>query len=120
VNLLDQPPEIREGLAAFEGFRRLGFDADQIELLLSGNSVLARVSWRGETFAVRLGSTEMSWGEFRRRWLEVAEALPSLPENDLQRNWHESLFRSKAEHLLATLAKHGIFWPSHPKFALMN
>lgn len=106
MKLLEQSREVRSVFAFWQVFRELGFPSENLHVgIIEGRLLL---SVRPPGFAVSMGSTGMSPEEFETAWLALAEALPTMPEEDLQRNHREFVTQERWTHLMVVLAQNGV------------
>lgn len=113
----DLPKTIQEGLATFEGFRRLKFTAEEIfaEYEDAGPHLMMTIKpVGGGGFCFRIGTLEgMTYDEFIETWTMAAVKLNthSFKQQDLDELWNNSIFRMMRGTILATLAQRGMLRP---------
>lgn len=111
----DISPTMRNFLGAWEGFRKLGFMADDLHCLVSRSANLGGalacfvlLKTQGKQFTVEVGRITVDEGTWRNEYDLVTKALNDnqIDEADLNRIWQESLcYRDSAGFLLALTAK---------------
>ena len=111
MNLLEQPQALREAVAVFEAFRRLGFPSSAIYLVPSHGSVAIRVVWEGNDFTVTCGPAPGTAEEIAAQWTEIASAIPTVPESHLDHVYVNSLVRRQSVDMLVALQAKGLHPP---------
>lgn len=119
----------REALCCWQLFRQLGYAAEQIFTGVTqeggnpeeeGRWIFIQVQWRGMSFTIGLARTELSEEGWAQVWEDAAKALHEVEEEELQEVFHSSrAFLTRAVTLMS-LAKNGIYWPSHERFRHLN
>lgn len=109
-------PAMREMLGAHEGFRKLGFPAEDIfvHYQLDGTVLVAVHGPNDREYAVHCGQTDLSRNAFRREWTRVAEAVRAgrVPQPDLDRIWQESAVYKGRAHFVMSLFMKGVDVPN--------
>jgi hypothetical protein len=89
------PPLLRAYVGNREGFRKLGFSADDLFLQFSKNgfgvpSAFLVLRTQRKSFSIELGPC-LNAQETAVEYVCVCEAMERIPQADLDRIWHESL-----------------------------
>ena len=116
-------PLVRKFLGAFEGFRKVGFRAEDLYFVLQPSATLGgrlggfcSLKLEGKEFSVELGPVPKTYGKtdeerkeiLGREFKKVCEAVNQglVPQEDLDRIWRESEIHERpGEFLLALIAK---------------
>lgn len=110
--LADYPQVYRELYAMHEFFRRLGFPADNLNVLMDReNSIGYVLKWRGKEHTVRLGKiVGVTQAEFFAMWSEIIELINTgvIEEEELQDAWYGSVIFQMKEQVLANMAARGL------------
>jgi len=109
----DIHPSIRAAIGCHEGFRKLGFRAEDIYVCGGDPYVQVILRTQGKQFVVNVAPSELSEEEFQAAWMKSVQAVNdgSLPQEDLDRIWQESMpFRDAVGFSMAIFAK-GIHIP---------
>ena len=113
MNLLEQPAALREAVAAFVAFRRLGFPSSAIYLAPSDGRVAMTVKWEGEDFTVACGVADgMTREEISRKWWAIASAIQRAPQDELDQLYGESLVRRQSFDMVVALQAKGLHPPA--------
>jgi len=108
-------PILRAVLGAHEGFRKVGFPADDIYVELGANPevrddelmVFVTLKSAGKEFRVQVGPWPRdNVDALHTQWTALCAALHDIPQADADRIWHESLpFRNAVGFTLAIMNK---------------
>ena len=116
-------PTLRVAIGTFEGFRKVGFAADDIFVEAAQNPyvgpeqlmVFTLLRTQGKEFRVDAGAWDKDKvPELERQWVALCEAMNArqVPQDDMDRIWQESpAYQRKVEFVTAILRK-GIAIPS--------
>lgn len=110
MKLLEQSPEVRSVFAFWQVFRELGFPSEHLHVGIVEGRLLLNV--RPPGFSISMGSTAMAPEDFETAWRAFADALPELPEEDLESNYQEFVTEERWTHLVLVLAQHGVPIPA--------
>lgn len=105
-------PVMRAFIGTHEGFRKLGFPAENLFFLCARDGVRFRglsgflmLEWQKKIFSVELGPIE-SEESIHREYEIVCDQMTQIPESDLQRMWNEcEMCQNKIGLLLALRGK---------------
>jgi len=107
---------LREALAVFELFRKLGFSADQIYLVINDTrDVVVELHVEDQSGGgVRVGALppEISREEAFAKWKEIAEHMREVPEIELRTLWAGSMARVRAVQIMTAIRMRGIALPN--------
>jgi hypothetical protein len=102
---------MRAFLGAFEGFRKMGFRADDIYCEVAWSmrfdvlSCFCKLITQGKTFAFEVGEVEDA-DVFAKEYTRVTTSMREIPQADLDRIWVESeAYRERVHFAAALLAK---------------
>jgi hypothetical protein len=108
-------PTMRMFMGNFEGFRRIGFSADDLFLTVSRSVELdgavacfCVLKTQGKEFSVLCGPIPNGDANaFSREYAAICEAMPSgIPQADMDRIWQESeIYEKSLEFIVALKAK---------------
>lgn len=115
-------PVLREALAVFELFRKIGFSADQIYFVIpDSRDVAVELHVGTETGAVRVGSLppSMSRDDAFAKWQEIARHMSEIPEAELTALWERSEARRSSVQIMTAIRLRGIALPKEADFESM-
>lgn len=113
MKLYDYPKELREALATWELFRKMGFEAGDIKCGVIGDPAGRKVAVQASTRRFNVCDTTMDSERFQSLWNQLSEDIKSFPEDDLQRCYDESRARRHKNYVMALMIKCGEFWPNY-------
>ena len=116
ATLEGRPGEVIETLAAWEMFRRLGFEAENINVGIMDGNLIVQVHVQGKMPVLRIGRTNMTDETFQKHWNEIADLIPDVPEAELDTIWERSESRRRVSEVCQGLINAEIYWPEHPRF----
>lgn len=112
-------PTLRQALGCFEGFRRLGFEADDIFFIYASRQLelFCVLKTQDKEFSINCGPLRMTQREWEATVTVATHAINTglMPEEDLQRIWSESMVFKKSMEFLLVLKAKGIVIPVEDK-----
>lgn len=111
MKLDDQPAEIQTAFAFWQALRSLGFSSDDLWVGMAGQRVIVQVQQNGQGYTLAMGTTAMTQVEFERLWLNFAESLADIPEEDMKANCFKWVTEERWAEMLRALVMAGVTLP---------
>lgn len=104
----DVPPALRECLAAFEAYRRLGYQADDIFMIRGANGLFMQLKEGAKEFIVAGGMWRGTDDQLMKLWTECCAAWNGgFNEAQKQEIWEASFVRQNSVALVAAMKVKG-------------
>ena len=118
--LADLPGVVREALCGWQFFRQLGYTAQQIFTGCNDGSVYVEARWRGMTFVLNIGMSDMALEEWTQVWERAAALIQTVDHAEFDELWRASMILADATDVLIAMVDKGIYWPDHKNFRKLN
>lgn len=125
MNPLELPDALQQALGAFEGFRKLGFSADNIFIIINGpmqlqqgpetcHQILMSLRAQDKEFKVDCGIVpDTEKRDIGDLWMDVCEAMnnETIDRDALDKVWQKSLAHRDSASFVAALVRKGFIIP---------